>query len=142
MSTEKNKDVASRWYEEVFNTGNVELINELFATNFVERDPSNPVPGLEGVRQLVMMYRSGFPDLHITIEDWVVEGDKVAARFTARGTHKGPLMGVPPTGKQTTITGIDILRFENGKIAEHWGNQDLLGMLQQLGAIPAPEQVH
>jgi steroid delta-isomerase-like uncharacterized protein len=142
MSTEKNKDVTRRWYEEVFNAGNLELINELFATSFVEHDPSNPLPGLEGVKQLVTMYRSGFPDLHFTIEDWIAEGDKVAARFTAWGTHKGLLMGIPPTGKQATVTGIDILRFENGKITEHWGNQDLLGMMQQLGVIPAPEQVH
>lgn len=140
MQVETNTTVASRWYEEVFNAGKIELIDELFVSNFVDHDPSNPLPGLDGVRQLVSMYRSAFPDLRLTIEDEITEGDRVVTRFTGRGTHKGPLMGIPPTGKRVTITAIDILRFENGRIAEHWGNQDLLGMMQQLGVIPAPGQ--
>lgn len=138
MQVETNTTVASRWYEEVFNAGNIELIDELFAPNFVDHDPSNPLPGLEGVRQLVSMYRSAFPDLHITVEDEITEGDKIVTRFTGRGTHKGSLMGIPPTGKRVTLTAIDILRFENGRIVEHWGNQDILGMMQQIGVIPAP----
>ena len=137
MSVEDNKATTRRWYEGVFNNGNLDLINELFAPNFVDHDPVNPLPGLEGVRQVVIMYRSGLPDLHITVEDLVAEGDKVVARFRAQGTHGGALMGVPPTGKQVTVTGIDVLGFENGKIAEHWGNRDDLGMLQQLGVIPS-----
>ena len=140
MQVETNTTVASRWYEEVFNAGKIELIDELFAPNFVDHDPSNPLPGLDGVRQLVSMYRGAFPDLRLTVEDEITEGDKVVTRFTGRGTHKGPLMGIPPTGKRVTITAIDILRFENGRIAEHWGNQDLLGMMRQLGVIPAPGQ--
>jgi len=140
MQVETNTTVASRWYEEVFNAGKIELIDELFAPNFVDHDPSNPLPGLDGVRQLVSMYRGAFPDLRLTVEDEITEGDKVVTRFTGRGTHKGPLMGIPPTGKRVTITAIDILRFENGRIVEHWGNQDLLGMMQQLGVIPAPGQ--
>jgi steroid delta-isomerase-like uncharacterized protein len=140
MQVETNTTVASRWYEEVFNAGNVALIDELFAPDFVDHDPSNPLPGLEGVRQLVGMYRGAFPDLHLTIEDEITEGDRIATRFTGRGTHRGLLMGIPPTGKRVTITAIDILRFENGRIAEHWGNQDLLGMMRQLGVIPAPGQ--
>jgi steroid delta-isomerase-like uncharacterized protein len=141
MSAEDNKATARRWYEEVFNAGNLDLIHELFAPNFVDHDPVNPLPGLEGVRQVVGMYRGAFPDLHITVEDWVAEGDKVVTRFRAQGTHKGPLMGIPPTEKQVTVTGIDMLGFEHGKISEHWGNRDDLGMLQQLGAVPAPGQV-
>ena len=140
MQVETNTTVASRWYEEVFNAGNVALIDELFAPDFVDHDPSNPLPGLEGVRQLVSMYRGAFPDLHLTIEDEITEGDRIVARFTGRGTHRGLLMGIPPSGKRVTITAIDILRFENGRIAEHWGNQDLLGMMRQLGVIPAPGQ--
>ena len=141
MPVETNTTVASRWYEEVFNAGNFALIDELFAPNFVDHDPSNTLPGLEGVRQLVSMYRRGaFPDLHLTIEDEITGGDRIVTRFTGRGTHKGSLMGIPPTGKRVTITAIDILRFENGRIVEHWGNQDLLGMIQQLGVIPAPGQ--
>jgi len=141
MSAEDNKATARRWYEEVFNTGNLDLIHELFAPNFVDHDPVNPLPGLEGVRQVVGMYRGAFPDLHIRVEDWVAEGEKVVTRFRAQGTHKGPLMGIPPTEKQVTVTGIDMLGFEHGKISEHWGNRDDLGMLQQLGAVPAPGQV-
>jgi steroid delta-isomerase-like uncharacterized protein len=141
MSAADNKATARRWYEEVFNAGNLDLIHELFAPNFVDHDPVNPLPGLEGVRQVVGMYRGAFPDLHITVEDWVAEGDKVVTRFRAQGTHKGPLMGIPPTEKQVTVTGIDMLGFEHGKISEHWGNRDDLGMLQQLGAVPAPGQV-
>jgi steroid delta-isomerase-like uncharacterized protein len=141
MSAEDNKATARRWYEEVFNAGNLDLIHELFAPNFVDHDPVNPLPGLEGVRQVVGMYRGAFPDLHITVEDWVAEGEKVVTRFRAQGTHKGPLMGIPPTEKQVTVTGIDMLGFEHGKISEHWGNRDDLGMLQQLGAVPAPGQV-
>lgn len=140
MAAENNTTVASRWYEEVFNGGHLELIGELFAPNFVDHDPSNPLPGFEGLRQLVSTYRGAFPDIHLTVEDEITEGDKVVTRFTGRGTHKGPLMGIPPTGKRVTITAIDILRFENGTIVEHWGNQDLLGMMQQLGVIPAPGQ--
>src|SRR5579864_5887314 len=140
MSVEDNKATARRWYEEVFTAGNLDLIHELFAPNFVDHDPVNLLPGLEGVRQVVGMYRGAFPDLHITVEDWVAEGEKVVTRFRAQGTHKGPLMGIPPTEKQVTVTDIDILGFEHGKIAEHWGNRDDLGMLQQVGAIPAPGQ--
>jgi len=140
MSTEHNKAIAQRWYEEVFNAGNLSVINELFSPNFRDYDPVNLAPGLEGVRQVVGMYRGAFPDLHITIEDWVAEGDKVVARFTARGTNNGSFIGMPPTRKQATVVGIDILGFENGKIVAHWGNRDELGMLQQLGVAPAPGQ--
>ncbi|HXZ04940.1 MAG TPA: ester cyclase [Ktedonobacteraceae bacterium] len=142
MSTEENKSVANRWYEEVFNAGKLELIDELFAPDFVDHDPSNPIPGLDGVRQLVTMYRTAFPDLHITVEDTITEDDKVVTRFIGRGTQNGPLMNIPPTGKKVELTAIDILRFENGKMVEHWGNQDLLGMMQQLGVIPAPGQAN
>ena len=134
MSTENNKATAQRWYEEVFNAGNLSVINELLSPNFRDYDdPVDLASGVEGARQFVGMCHSAFPDLHITIEDWVVEGDKVVARFTARGTNNGSFMGMPPTGKQATIAGIDILGFENGKIVAHWGILDELGMLQQVG---------
>lgn len=140
MSAEDNKATARRWYQGVFNEGNLDLIPELFTSNFVDHDPVNPLPGQDGIRQVVGLYRGAFPDLHITIEDWIAEGDKIVTRFKAQGTHSGPLMGIAPTGKQVTVTGIDILGFEHGKISEHWGNRDDLGMLQQVGAIPAPGQ--
>ena len=138
MSVEDNKATARRWYEEVFNAGNMDLIHELFAPNFVDHDPVNPLPGLEGVRQVVGMYRGAFPDLHITVEDQVAEGDKVVTRYTTRGTHQGPFMGIPPTGKHITVTGIVITRFANGQEVEEWANADYLGLLQQIGAIPTP----
>lgn len=140
MSAETNKAVARRWYEEVFNAGNLDLIDELVAANFVDRDPSNPFQGREGLKQFVSMYRSAYPDIHLTVEDMIAEEEKLAVRFVGRGTHRGTLMGIPPTGRQVTVTAIDILRFEDGKMTEHWGNQDILGMMQQLGVIPAPGQ--
>ena len=86
------------------------------------------------------MYRSAFPDIQFTIEDLIAEGDKIVTRYTARGTHRGDLQGIPPTGRQVTVTGIIISRFANGKFVEGWLDFDALGMLQQLGVIPAPGQ--
>ena len=85
------------------------------------------------------MLRAGFPDLHVTVEDIIAEGDKVVGRTTIRGSHTGEFMGMAPTGKQFTIQAIDVMRFAGGKVVEHWGNQDDLGMMQQLGVIPTPE---
>ena len=86
------------------------------------------------------MYLTAFPDLHFTVEDLIAEGDKVVARLTVRGTQQGAFMGIPPTGKHVTVTGIDINRLAGGKSVEHWLNMDTLGLLQQLGVIPAPGQ--
>jgi predicted ester cyclase len=86
------------------------------------------------------MYLTAFPDLHFTVEDIIAEGDKVVTRLTCRGTQQGAFMGIPPTGKQATVTAIDINRFAGGKSVEHWLNMDTLGLLQQLGVIPAPGQ--
>ena len=87
------------------------------------------------------MYLSAFPDLHITVEDMIAEGDKIVARLTMRGTHQGAFLGIPPTGKQVTGTAIDINRITGGKSVEHWNNSDTLGLLQQLGVVPLPGQV-
>jgi len=92
------------------------------------------------MKQFVSMYLTAYPDTHFTIEDQIAEGDTVVTRWTARGTHKGPLMGIPPTGKQVTVTGISIGRVVNGKTVEGWSNYDTLGMMQQLGVVPAPGQ--
>jgi len=86
------------------------------------------------------MYLTAFPDLHFTVEDFIAEGDKVVARLTVRGTQQGIFMGIPPTGKHATVTAIDINRMAGGKSVEHWLNMDTLGLLQQLGVIPAPGQ--
>jgi steroid delta-isomerase-like uncharacterized protein len=115
-------------------------MDELVARDAIFNDPNVPggkVTGLEGGKQLVQIYRTAFPDLRITVNDQVAEGDKVVTRWTATGTHKGELMGIAPTGKQATVTGIDIERFQDGKLVENYTNYDMLGMLQQLGLAPS-----
>ena len=139
MSSEQNKAVAQRFYDQVWNRGDMAVADELFTADTVDHaSPPGFPSGIAGVKQVFGMYRGAFPDLAITIEDMIADGDKVVARWTSRGTHRGDLMGIPPTGKQVTITGIDIFRFEGGKIAEHWANFDMLGMMQQIGVAPSP----
>jgi len=141
MSTEQNKALVRR-LEEVFNRGNISLVDELFAPDFVEHEelPPGIPPGREAVKQLTTMFRSAFPDFKATIDDIVAEGDKVVIRQTWSGTHKGEFMGVPPTGKSVSFGVIDIIRIAGGKFVEHWGQMDMMGMMQQLGAIPTPGQ--
>ncbi len=142
MSTKENKELVRRFYDEVFNKKNLMAIDEFLDPHIIEHALPPGLPGGNaGSRQFIGMYLAAFPDLHLTAEDLIAEGDKVAARLTLRGTHKGELMGVPPTGKQVTLTGIQIVRTADGRIAENWINLDALGMLQQLGVIPAPGQV-
>lgn len=137
--SEENKAVSRRVLEESFNQGNLAVIDELVSADYVDHDLPPGLPdGPEGFKQLVAMYRAAFPDVQMAIEDVVAEGDKVVIRWTARGTHQGELMGIPPTNKQVTVTGIDINRLAGGKMAEHWGNFDQMGMMQQLGVIPSP----
>jgi steroid delta-isomerase-like uncharacterized protein len=145
MSTEQNKALVRRYWEEVWNNGNLAVVDELIATDF----DGHPLPGEPdfgrgpaGQKQLVGMYRTAFPDLRMTIEDLTAEGDRVAVRWIARGTQTGEMMGIPATGKPTTVTGMFLNRLAAGKIAEGWGNFDALGMMQQLGVIPTAEQVH
>ena len=136
--SEENKAVARRAFEDHFNTGNLDLGEEIFTPDYVNHDPSLPDfgPGPEAANQAVRLYRNAFPDARITVEDQVSEGDRVATRWSARGTHQGELMGVAPTNNRVEITGITISRIEGGKIAEDWINYDALGMMQQIGAIP------
>ena len=136
--SEANKALVRRFYEEVLERGNLALVDELFASNYVYHEPAvGEVKGPEGIKQLAAMYRTAFPDLRMTIEDLVAEGDKVVSRWTGRGTHRGELMGVAPTGKEMTVTGVVISRIIGGKFVEDWENYDTLGMMQQLGALPA-----
>ncbi len=138
--TEENKAIALRGFEEVWNQGNLDVVDEIYAIDYVGYMPGSlEIQGTEGFRQFVNMYRTAFPDIKFTIEDQIAEGDKVVTRWTGTGTLKGELMGIPPTGVQVTSTGIDILRFAGGKIVEVWVNMDDLGMLQQLGVVPAEE---
>lgn len=139
MSTEDNKALARRSYE-AFNQRNWADYYELCTPDFVFHMASMTIQGLEAYKQFLSMYLTAFPDLHFTIEDIIAEGDTVVVRQTARGTHQGDLMGIPPTGKQVTVSGIAISRIVNGKAVEDWFNGDDLGLLQQLGVVPAPGQ--
>ena len=136
--SETNKAVSRRLVEEAFNQGNYDVIEELIVPTFVNHDPATgDVTGYDGLRQSIDGYRSAFPDLKITIEEQLAEGDLVATRWTAKGTHKGELMGIAPTGKESTVTGQTLDKIIDGKIAESWNNWDTLGMMRQLGVIPA-----
>jgi len=151
MSTEDNKALVRRVYEEVFNKGNVALVDELIAPNMVyhfDFPTSAPVPPEfqfhpEEFKQFVSQWRTTFPDFQYSIELQVAEGDLVVTRATGRGTHTGEyrglsFKGIPPTGKQATWTVTAIDRIADGKIVESWFNEDALGRLQQIGALPMP----
>jgi steroid delta-isomerase-like uncharacterized protein len=136
--SEENKALIRRQEEELFGRGNLELADEIYAPDYVGHDPSNPedVRGLEAAKRAAADYRRAFPDLRVTVEDLIAEGDKVAARLRVRGTHLGDLDGIAPTGKRVDFTGIVISRIEGGMIADDWANFDDLGMMRQLGVIP------
>jgi steroid delta-isomerase-like uncharacterized protein len=137
--SEQNKALSRRNFEEVWNQRKLNVIDELVASNSVLYEPSVPggkVNGTQGYRLYVETYLAAFPDAHFTIQDQIADGDKVATRWTASGTHKGALMGIAPTGKHATATGITIDRYQNGKAVETFTNFDTLGMFQQLGVIP------
>lgn len=102
--------------------------------------PPGLAPGIEGVEQFYTAYWTAFPDVRVTLEDVIAEGERLAARYTVRATHRGEFMGIPATGTRVTFEGITILRFEGGRCAERWQSADMLGLMQQLGAIPAPEE--
>jgi deazaflavin-dependent oxidoreductase (nitroreductase family) len=136
MSTEDNKALVRRFYEE--GVHNPALFDELLAPTYVLHLPGSlPISGIELAKQLMVAYTSAFPDLQLTTEDLVAEGDKVAIRNTWRGTHHGVFQGIAPTGKFVTFTGTDVFRLVGGRIAEQWADLDALGLMQQLGAIPA-----
>ena len=118
------------------------MADEVYGSTFISHDPTAPEGqgSPEGVRQFVNTYLGAFPDGHTTVEDSIAEGDKVAYRWTFRGTHRGELMGIPPTGEQVEITGITINRLSGSKIEEQWNLFDELGMMRQLGVAPAPGQ--
>jgi len=141
MTTQDNKALVRRVFEEIWNRGNLEALDELFAPEHIGYDnKTGPVHGLEGAKQFFSTWLAAFPDAQFRIEDQLAEGDKVATRWTARGTHQGHLQGMAPTSQPVTVTGITILRIADGKIAESWSNSDTLGMMQQLGVIPTPGQ--
>jgi len=141
VSTEENKALVRRFVDEVQSEGNIDAIDDLCSPEFVNHSAPPGVPSnCEGVKQVTAMFRQAFPDSYFTVEGMVAEGDKVATRKTFHGTHQGEFMGIPPTGQQVSIGLIDIVRIAGGKVVEHWSMGDSLGMLQQLGVIPTPEQ--
>lgn len=138
-ASDRNKAVVQRFYDEVVNGGDPELIDELLSEDFVDHEE---VPSIsadrEGVKTFFAMFRAAFPDMEFTVEQMLAEGDLVAAQARVRGTHQGEFMGVPATGRSIDVQGIDILRFADGRGTAHWGVFDAMAMMQQLGALPGP----
>jgi steroid delta-isomerase-like uncharacterized protein len=134
MSLEENKAIARRWNDELWNKGNVAAIGELMAASFVWHSaPPGMASDKEGFKQYVGSL-SAFADMKCTVEDMIAEGDKVAVRWTWSGKHTGDYMGMAPTGKRLTMTGVSVMRIAGGKIVEGWDEQDNLGFMEQLGA--------
>jgi predicted ester cyclase len=130
---------ARRWFEDLFSRGDLEAANEILSADFVDHLPRAEERGLEELKQYVIMYRTPFPDIRDTVEEVVAEGDKVVVRWTSRGIHQGEFMGVAPTGRHATFTGMRLFRIAEKKIAESWVNIDQLGLLEQLGIVtPGP----
>jgi predicted ester cyclase len=138
-SSEENKAILRRTYDAV-NQGNLTAFFEQFTPDFVLHNGSMTIQGVEVFKQLETMLITALPDIHYKVEDLLAEGDKVAVRLIVTGTQRGELLGIPPTGKYTSVTESAISRIVGGKIAEHWSETDMLGLMQQLGVIPAPEQ--
>jgi len=140
MNTEQNKDIARRFSEDIINKGDMMVADELIDMNYINYNPiPGQMPGLEGFKKSVSALQAAIA-FQETIEALVAEGDTVAVRAVRQGTHTGPFMGVPATGKQVSVTAIYILRIVNGKIKEAWLNWDTLGLLQQIGAVQIPGQ--
>ena len=141
--SEENKAIARRALEEIFSAqGDLDVAYEIIAPNFVGHDPASPedIRGPEGVKEFASMYRNAFPDVQMSLEDQVAEGDMVVTRWIASGTHQGDIMGIAPTGNRVTVAGTSVERIVEGQIEETWDNYDALGMMQQIGAIPSPEE--
>jgi steroid delta-isomerase-like uncharacterized protein len=135
---EANKQIARRWSEELWSQGRLEVADEIVAPDYVRHDPGDPIPapGPAGVKRLVQTIRGYTPDLQITINDLIAEGDRVVTRYTTRGTDTGGFMGRPPTGRVTQITGMQFFRLRDGKIVESWALRDDVTALRQLGILP------
>ena len=136
MPSEENKAQVRRFMDEVLEKKNVDAIDEYFTSDYIEHDEMPGVePGREGLKQLLGMFFGAFPDLGVQIDDIIAEGDKVVVRVRTTGTHKGDFMGIAATGKQVNFAEIHVMRMSGGKMAEHWGIQDNMTMMQQLGVI-------
>ncbi|MFG2722547.1 ester cyclase [Streptomyces sp. NPDC048416] len=139
MSTEENKQLVRRFYQEI-DAGNIDALDEFVAEDYLDHSPPpfpGFAPGREGLKEAFRLFWEATPGTH-TIEDQIAEGDKVVSRLTARGVHEGDLPGIPRTGKAVETTAVVIHRIENGRLVEKWSERDLLRMLQQLGVVPTP----
>lgn len=139
--SEKNKAVMRRIYDEIWNQGNFEVLDEIVSADYVGHIPTPPEAptGREGLRWLIQMYRSAFPDINVQVDDQIAEGEKVLTRITIQGTHQGQFMNIPPTNKKIKVTALVVTRFRNGQNIEGWAELDRFGMMQQLGFIPMPQ---
>lgn len=137
MPAAENIAAMHRLYDEAFNQGRVDVIDDLMDPAFVDHDAANSTRDVAGLKQFVNVFRAAFPDGRFTVEDTLTDGEKVVCRFSVTGIHRGEFMGIPSTGNTLEISGIDIIRFANGKAIEHWGEFDGLGMLRQLGVMPS-----
>jgi steroid delta-isomerase-like uncharacterized protein len=139
MSNEGNKSLVRRYVEEVLIRGDMGVANELLSPDYRRYTSANAAPlTVESQKQRLSGMRAAFPDWQITVEDLVAEGDRVSFRVTIRGTHKGQFLNLPPTGRPIIISGLDVVRIENGKFVEHWGGPDVFDALRQLGAVITP----
>ena len=137
MATEENEAIVRRFVEEVMNGGNLGAAEDLIAPDHVNHDPTAPeVPtGPEGIKQLIGMYRSAFPDIHFRTEEMISDGGTVAHRWTFTGTHEGEMMGVEPTGNRVEVSGVEMNHVEDGKITASYTVSDAMGLMGQLGAL-------
>ena len=140
MSTEENKALVERFVEEFWNEGNLSTADELMAPDAKIHLPTGDVVDVDGLKGFAGVFRGSFSDWHSTFEDLVAEGDRVAERWTGRGTHRGELQGIPPTGERVEAPGSVFYRIVGGKIVEFRGQLDMMSLMQQLGAIPSPQQ--
>jgi steroid delta-isomerase-like uncharacterized protein len=137
MSTEQLKSTVRRFIDQGFNRQDMAEVERYFSPQLVDHALPPGMPGgLEGRKLLAQAFFAAFPDIHVHIDDLLAENDRTVLRWSAHGTHKGELMGIPATGKQVTITGIAVDRFENGQSVEHWEIFDQMGLMQQMGVIP------
>lgn len=136
MTTEDNKQLVRRFYEEVWDRGNTDFARKVFADDYVRHDfrKTQALPGGSGQQKIADDFRAAFPDLRLTVDLLFGEGDYVLGRWTATGTHSGQWAGIQPTGRRVTFSAANIFRFENGKVAEIWNHRDDLGLREQLGA--------
>jgi steroid delta-isomerase-like uncharacterized protein len=140
MSTEQNKSLVRRLYDELINQENKAVIDEIFAGDVIIHDPfMGTMAGSEAFRQLLGVFDSAFPGHRVNVEQVVAEGDYISVLHTHTATHTGPFMNIPPTGKQIVVNGLELFRFEDGKIVEFWRKDDDVSLLMQLGALPAPQ---